>query len=126
VAGRRYWLPGAPRADAQPAPAPAPSGSPTTARIYGRSSASGAPATLAAARPVGATVGTVVSPMQGRVLLVHARVGQVVEADHVVCVLEAMKMEQEIVTRSAGTVREVRVAPGDSVAAGDPLVVVEP
>jgi biotin carboxyl carrier protein len=59
------------------------------------------------------------------VLLVQVEAGQTVEAGEVVCVLEAMKMEQEIVATEAGTVREVHVAAGDAVAQGAPLVVVE-
>ena len=46
-------------------------------------------------------------------------------ADDPVCVLEAMKMENNVLAGKAGTVAEVRVAPGDSVGTGDVVAVVE-
>jgi biotin carboxyl carrier protein len=52
-------------------------------------------------------------------------VGDVVEAEQPVCVLEAMKMENNIVAQKAGKVTEVRVNAGDTVGAGDVLVVIE-
>jgi acetyl-CoA/propionyl-CoA carboxylase biotin carboxyl carrier protein len=52
-------------------------------------------------------------------------VGDTVEAGQTVCVLEAMKMENAIAAEKAGTVSEVRVAAGDSVGAGDVLVVID-
>ncbi|HEX6597022.1 MAG TPA: biotin/lipoyl-containing protein [Acidimicrobiales bacterium] len=42
------------------------------------------------------------------------------------CVLEAMKMENQVETEVAGTVTDVRVRPGDTVGGGDLLVVVDP
>jgi biotin carboxyl carrier protein len=52
-------------------------------------------------------------------------VGQAVEAGQPVCVLEAMKMENNITADKAGTVTEVKVAPGQSVGSGDIVVVIE-
>ena len=52
-------------------------------------------------------------------------VGDTVEAGDTVCVLEAMKMENNITAETAGSVAEVRVAPGDSVGSGDIVAVVE-
>ena len=52
-------------------------------------------------------------------------VGQTVEVGQAVCVLEAMKMENHINAETAGTVREIRVKPGDTVGAGDVVVVIE-
>jgi acetyl-CoA/propionyl-CoA carboxylase biotin carboxyl carrier protein len=51
-------------------------------------------------------------------------VGDPVEAGDTVCVLEAMKMENNITAETAGTVTEVRVAPGDSVGSGDIVAVI--
>jgi acetyl-CoA/propionyl-CoA carboxylase biotin carboxyl carrier protein len=51
-------------------------------------------------------------------------VGDTVEAGQAVTVLEAMKMENNITAETAGTVTEVRVKPGDSVGAGDVVVVI--
>jgi len=51
-------------------------------------------------------------------------VGDTVEAGDTVCVLEAMKMENNITAETAGTVAEVRVAAGDSVGSGDIVAVI--
>jgi acetyl-CoA/propionyl-CoA carboxylase biotin carboxyl carrier protein len=51
-------------------------------------------------------------------------VGDTVEVGQAVCVLEAMKMENNITAETAGDVTEVRVAPGDAVGAGDVVVVI--
>jgi acetyl-CoA/propionyl-CoA carboxylase biotin carboxyl carrier protein len=67
---------------------------------------------------------TVASPMQGTVLKVLVEVGQEIAAGDVVCIVEAMKMENEVAAHQAGTVRELGVAPGDAVQAGQPLAVV--
>jgi acetyl-CoA/propionyl-CoA carboxylase, biotin carboxylase, biotin carboxyl carrier protein len=61
---------------------------------------------------------SVVSPMQGTVLKVDVADGDEVEAGAVICVVEAMKMENEIAAHRAGTVAGVSVAPGDAVASG--------
>ena len=50
--------------------------------------------------------------------------GDTVEAGDTVCVLEAMKMENNITAETAGSVAEVRVAPGDSVGSGDIVAVI--
>ena len=64
--------------------------------------------------------------MQGTVVQVLVEPGERVEAGQAVCVLEAMKMENNIVSQVAGTVVEVRVTPGSSVGAGDVVAVVAP
>ena len=69
--------------------------------------------------------GQVAVPMQGTIVKVLVSVGDTVVADDPVCVLEAMKMENNVPAGKAGTVVEVRVVPGDSVGAGDVVVVVE-
>ena len=63
--------------------------------------------------------------MQGTIVKVLVAVGDTVAADDPVCVLEAMKMENNVLAGKAGTIAEVRVAPGDSVGAGDVIAVVE-
>jgi acetyl-CoA/propionyl-CoA carboxylase biotin carboxyl carrier protein len=63
--------------------------------------------------------------MQGTIVKVLVAVGDTVEAGDTVCVLEAMKMENNITAETAGTVVEVRVEPGDSVGSGDIVAVVE-
>jgi acetyl-CoA/propionyl-CoA carboxylase, biotin carboxylase, biotin carboxyl carrier protein len=66
----------------------------------------------------GAGSDSVVSPMQGTVLKVEVADGAAVEAGAVICVVEAMKMENEIAVHRAGTIADVSVAPGDAVANG--------
>ncbi len=67
----------------------------------------------------------VVSPMQGTVLAVKVAEGDVVEAGQVVCIVEAMKMENEVAAHRAGTVAEVAVAAGQPVTTGQALCVLE-
>ena len=69
--------------------------------------------------------GQVAVPMQGTIVKVLAAVGDAVEAGDTVCVLEAMKMENNVAADIAGTVTEVKVAVGDSVGSGDIVVVIE-
>ena len=66
----------------------------------------------------GAGGDSVVSPMQGTVLQVTVADGDEVEAGQVICVVEAMKMENEIAAHRAGTAANVSVRPGDAVASG--------
>ncbi|MBA3287425.1 MAG: carbamoyl phosphate synthase [Acidimicrobiia bacterium] len=74
----------------------------------------------------GAAAGTgdVTVPMQGTIVKVLVEVGQEVEAGQAVVVLEAMKMENQITTEKAGTVKEIKAAPGDTVGGGDVVVVI--
>jgi len=65
---------------------------------------------------------SVTSPMPGTVLDIKVVPGQKVETNEVVLILEAMKMENEIVTASAGTVASVNVNKGDSVETGALLI----
>jgi acetyl-CoA/propionyl-CoA carboxylase, biotin carboxylase, biotin carboxyl carrier protein len=92
-----------------PAPAPAPK------RSRGK---------RAAAAGAGAAPDQVVTPMQGTVLKLLVEVGQAVEPGQVICIVEAMKMENEVAAHQGGTVRELRVAEGGGVSAGDVLAIV--
>jgi acetyl-CoA/propionyl-CoA carboxylase biotin carboxyl carrier protein len=67
----------------------------------------------------------VTAEMQGTILSVNVGEGDEVEAGDVLCVLEAMKMENDVVAGRAGTVADVRVAEGESVDMGDTLVVLD-
>ena len=62
------------------------------------------------------------SPMPGKILAVKANVGTAVKRGQVVVILEAMKMENEIVASQDGTIATVDVAVGSSVEAGDVLL----
>ena len=67
---------------------------------------------------------SVVSPMQGTVLAVEVGEGAEVRSGQVICVIEAMKMENEITAHRHGTVTGLTVAPGDPVATGQVICVV--
>ncbi|MBE5967831.1 MAG: biotin/lipoyl-binding protein [Lachnospiraceae bacterium] len=62
------------------------------------------------------------SPMPGKIVNVKVNVGQTVKKGDVVLILEAMKMENEIVASQDGTIASVNVTAGQSVEAGDVLV----
>lgn len=91
----------APAPEAAPAPAPEP-----------------APAATSAA-PAGSHVQTAAMP--GTITNIHVAVGDKVEVNQPVMVLEAMKMENEVVTEVAGTVASIAVAKGDMVNPGQEL-----
>lgn len=65
---------------------------------------------------------TVNAPMPGTILKMNVKVGDKVEKDSLICVLEAMKMENEIFTPTAGTVVQINAPQGASVASGDVIV----
>jgi acetyl-CoA/propionyl-CoA carboxylase biotin carboxyl carrier protein len=67
----------------------------------------------------------VVSPMQGTVLSVPVSDGDEVEAGRVICVVEAMKMENEVHAHRAGTVRSLSVEAGQSVTTGQVICTIE-
>jgi acetyl-CoA/propionyl-CoA carboxylase biotin carboxyl carrier protein len=69
--------------------------------------------------------GAVASPMQGTVLAVEVSEGDLVEAGHVICIVEAMKMENEIVAHRDGVVTGLSIAPGQQVAHGQLICVVQ-
>jgi len=73
----------------------------------------------------GAGSGEVAVPMQGTIVRVLVAVGDQVELGQTVCVLEAMKMENNIAAEKAGTVKELRVEPGQTVGGGDVVAVIE-
>ena len=87
-----------------------------------------APAAAAPAAPVASAVTaageTVAAPMPGTILGVNVKEGDAVTAGQVLCILEAMKMENEIKAPGAGTVKQVLVARGQAVETGAPRVVI--
>ena len=80
-----------------------------------------APAPAAAVTASGEAVN---APMPGTILKVNVTQGQAVKEGEVLCVLEAMKMENEIMAPKAGTVNQVLVQKGAAVDTGAPLVVI--
>ncbi len=82
-------------------------------------------APAAPAAPVAVGAGTAVNaPMPGTILKVNVTQGQAVKEGEVLCILEAMKMENEIMAPCAGTVSQVLVSKGSSVDTGAALVVI--
>ena len=63
--------------------------------------------------------------MQGTILEVNVGEGDEVASGDVICVLEAMKMENDVVAERGGTVTQVAIDEGDSVDMGDVLVVMD-
>lgn len=98
----------APVAAPAPAPAAAPAPAPATAP---------APAAQGTAGSV-----KVEAPMPGTILDVKVSVGDSVSSGSVLCILEAMKMENEIVAPQDGTVASVNVSKSDSVEAGQVII----
>ena len=96
----------APVAAAPVAAAPAPKAAPKAASKA---------APVAGGKPVNA-------PMPGNILAVNVKVGDKVEKGAVLCILEAMKMENEIMAPEAGTVAAINVTKGATVQSGDVLV----
>ena len=91
----------APKAAPKAAPAPAPN----------------------AAAPVAAGATTVSAPMPGKVLSINVKAGDAVKSGDVLLILEAMKMQNEIMAPADGTVSDVRVSAGQTVATGDVMIV---
>lgn len=69
--------------------------------------------------------GRVTSPMSGKILQVHVKEGETVQAGQLLCILEAMKMENEIKAPVDGTIQEVKVREEQAVNPGDLLLVIE-
>jgi biotin carboxyl carrier protein len=62
--------------------------------------------------------------MQGTIVKIHHKAGESVEVGEPVCVLEAMKMENEIKADISGEIVELRVQVGDTVSAGSPIMII--
>jgi acetyl-CoA/propionyl-CoA carboxylase, biotin carboxylase, biotin carboxyl carrier protein len=73
----------------------------------------------------GASSESLASPLQGTVFKVAVGKGAEVAEGDLICVIEAMKMENEIVAHRAGKVEELKIAEGDSVSSGDVLAVIK-
>ena len=87
--------------------------------------AAAAPAAPAPSPAAGLAAGEVVkSPMPGNVLKINVSQGQQVKEGDVLLILEAMKMENEVVSTKTGTVAQIVTSKGAVVETGSPLVVI--
>lgn len=87
-------------------------------------SASGGPSTVAPPSPH-PTDGTVVAaPLPGNVLSINVTAGEEVKEGDVLLLIEAMKMENEVVAPCGGIVQKIAVSPGQMVSTGDVLAVI--
>lgn len=125
VTGVKEFSPAAAAAP-MPAEAAAPAKSPATAATASAQHAP-EPAPQSAPQPAGNTVNgdAVKSPMPGTILDVKTNAGSKVKKGDVLFILEAMKMENEIVAPRDATVAEIRTAKGASVSTGDLLAVLQ-
>ena len=83
-----------------------------------------APAEAPAAAPVSADGTQVKAPMPGTILAVKKNVGEAVKAGDVIVVLEAMKMENDIVAPCDGTVKSINAPKGSTVNTDDVIAVI--
>lgn len=107
----------APAPSIAPAPAPAP---------VQKAAPTPAPTPAPAPAPASGSQGSikVSSPMPGKILSLKAAVGQTIKKGEVILILEAMKMENEIVATDDGTIASINVTAGQSVEAGDLLATI--
>lgn len=108
VSGRRYtvtfWAPEAPAAGGKPRRKP--------------------PKLDRATAVTSDDAGIVTAPMQGTIVKVHIEPGDRIRSGDPICVLEAMKMENEVRAQVDGEVIEVKVRPGDTVATGQVITII--
>jgi len=121
--------PAAPASTAAPPPVPRASVQPPSQAAAPPAATAGRPvarqdkaAVAGAARADGSSV---TAPLPGTILDVRVAAGQEVSAGQVLCILEAMKMENEIVASRGGTVQQVNAQRGQAVNAGDLLFVIK-
>jgi biotin carboxyl carrier protein len=104
----------------EPAAAPAPAH---------RSPAPKPPAALSSAKPrlslSASGDGVIVAQIPGRILVVHVSVGDAVKKGETVAIMEAMKMENNVLATRDGIVKEVNIQKDSEVATGDVMMVIE-
>ena len=101
---------------ASPAPQAAPMAAPAAPK------AAPAPAAKPAVSKPAAGAKTVAAPMPGTILKMNVKVGDAVKKNDLVCILEAMKMENEIFAAEDGTVTAINAPQGSTVNTGDAIV----
>jgi biotin carboxyl carrier protein len=69
--------------------------------------------------------GAITAPMTGKIVSVKVQKGDHVKANQVVCIIEAMKMENEICAPKNGSIQQINVSEGSSVSEGDILLIID-
>ena len=111
--------------DEYDAVAPVPAAAPVAAAPVAAAPVAAAAPAPAAAAPAAVAAGEVVkSPMPGNILKIQVSQGQRVKEGDVLIILEAMKMENEIVAPKTGSVAQIIVTKGQVVETGAPLAVI--
>ena len=82
-----------------------------------------ATAPKAAAPKAAPGAATISAPMPGKVLEVKVKAGDAVKSGDVLMILEAMKMQNEIMAPADGTISDVRISAGQTVGTGDVMIV---
>jgi len=65
------------------------------------------------------------APLPGKILEVNVTVGNTIEEGGIICIIEAMKMENPLLSPVKGSVIELAVSPGQTVKTGDKIAVIE-
>ena len=91
------------------------------AGVVSAPAAAPAPAAKPAASGAAGSI-KVTAPMPGTILKLNVKVGDTIKANDLVCILEAMKMENEIFASEGGTVKSIEAAQGASVNSGDVII----
>jgi len=76
-------------------------------------------------REIAVEEGAVTAPMPGLVVSLKVNVGDTVKVGDGLCILEAMKMENEITAQKAGVIKEIRVSEGARVKRGEPIAIIK-
>ena len=102
---------------------PAPIAAPAAAPVAAPAAPAAAPTAPVAPKASGAQGAVKVNaPMPGTILKINVTVGQAVKSGDSLCVLEAMKMENDIPAPNDGTVASIEITKGSSVQSGDVLI----
>lgn len=110
---------------AMAAPSPAPAPAAPVQKVVSAPAPAPAPASAPAAVPDKEGSIKLNSPMPGKILSIKTTVGQKVKKGDVILILEAMKMENEIVATDDGTIASINVTAGQTVEAGDLLATLD-
>ncbi|MGD9972353.1 MAG: biotin/lipoyl-containing protein [Desulfatirhabdiaceae bacterium] len=120
--GKSTGAPAAPGATAAPAVTAAPSVVADTGPAVSTPAPTPAPKPRPPAGPVEGE--PILAPIPGLILDVKVKVGDTVDAGQTVAIMEAMKMENSLVSHVSGTVQDVRVQKGSEVSTGDVIMIV--